>query len=43
MALHAPPLMPGIENITVHSGHSAQESPLGIEEARRLLLGNLKN
>jgi pimeloyl-ACP methyl ester carboxylesterase len=29
--------------ITVHSGHSAQESPLGIEEVRRILLDNLKD
>jgi hypothetical protein len=25
----------------VHSGHSAQESPLAIEEVRRILLDNL--
>jgi pimeloyl-ACP methyl ester carboxylesterase len=29
--------------LTVHSGHSAQESPLGIEEVRRILLENLKD
>ena len=28
--------------LIVHSGHSAQESPLGIEEVRRILLENLK-
>ena len=28
--------------LVVHSGHSAQESPLGIEEVRRILLENLK-
>ncbi len=27
----------------VHSGHSAQESPLAIEEVRRILVENLKN
>jgi len=29
--------------LVVHSGHSAQESPLGIEEVRRILVENLKN
>ena len=29
--------------LIVHSGHSAQESPLGIEEVRRILVENLKN
>ena len=29
--------------LTVHSGHSAQESPLAIEEVRRILLENLKD
>jgi len=28
--------------LVVHSGHSAQESPLGIEEVRRILVENLK-
>jgi pimeloyl-ACP methyl ester carboxylesterase len=28
--------------LVVHSGHSAQESPLGIEEVRRILIDNLK-
>ena len=28
--------------LVVHSGHSAQESPLAIEEVRRILLDNLK-
>jgi hypothetical protein len=27
----------------VHSGHSAQESPLAIEEVRRILVENLKD
>jgi len=29
--------------LVVHSGHSAQESPQGIEEVRRILLENLKD
>ena len=29
--------------LVVHSGHSAQESPLGIEEVRRILVENLKD
>jgi pimeloyl-ACP methyl ester carboxylesterase len=29
--------------LVVHSGHSAQESPLAIEEVRRILVENLKN
>ena len=29
--------------LVVHSGHSAQESPLAIEEVRRILLENLKD
>jgi pimeloyl-ACP methyl ester carboxylesterase len=29
--------------LIVHSGHSAQESPLGIEEVRRILVENLKD
>jgi hypothetical protein len=29
--------------LIVNSGHSAQESPLGIEEVRRILVENLKN
>ena len=29
--------------LVVHSGHSAQESPLAIEEVRRILVENLKD
>ena len=29
--------------LIVHSGHSAQESPLAIEEMRRILVENLKD
>jgi hypothetical protein len=29
--------------LVVHSGHSAQESALAIEEVRRILVENLKN
>ena len=32
-----------LSEFIVHSGHSAQESPLGIEEVRRILVENLKD